>query len=132
MSHAPLVGAVLIAVGVTSVISLEPTPAADQSPAPTSEEPSIDIHKAKAVQDMGSVTCVGFGPNPKVSKFNLIAEVLAGGDVVIARRAVPAVRFVAVDAPAKRRFGALRGKIAIDTRFDESLPDEELTAWQGE
>jgi prevent-host-death family protein len=68
----------------------------------------------------------------KTNLSKLIAEVLAGGDVVIARGAVPAVRLVAVDAPRKRRFGALRGKIAIDARFDEALPDDELTAWQGE
>jgi len=68
----------------------------------------------------------------KTNLSKLIAEVLAGGDVVIARGAVPAVRLVAVDAPGKRRFGALRGKIAIDARFDEALPDDELTAWQGE
>lgn len=67
----------------------------------------------------------------KTNLSKLIAEVLAGGDVVIARGAVPAVRLVAVDAPGKRRFGALRGKIAIDARFDEALPDDELTAWQG-
>lgn len=68
----------------------------------------------------------------KTNLSKLIAEVLAGGDVVIARGAVPAVRLVAVDAPGRRRFGALRGKIAIDARFDEALPDDELTAWQGE
>ena len=67
----------------------------------------------------------------KTNLSKLIAEVLAGGDVVIARGAVPAVRLVAVDAPGRRRFGALRGKIAIDARFDEALPDDELTAWQG-
>lgn len=62
----------------------------------------------------------------------LIAEAIAGEEVVIARGAVPAVRLVPVDAPGKRRFGALRGRIAIDARFDEPLPHDDLAAWQGE
>jgi prevent-host-death family protein len=68
----------------------------------------------------------------KTNLSKLIAEVIAGGEVVIARGAVPAVRLVPVSAPGKRRFGALRGKIAIDARFDDPLPDDELAAWLGE
>jgi prevent-host-death family protein len=67
----------------------------------------------------------------KTTLSKLIAEALAGGEVVIARGAVPAVRLVPVDAPQKRRFGALRGRIAIDARFDEPLPEDELAAWDG-
>ncbi len=59
----------------------------------------------------------------------LIADALAGGEVVIARGSVPAVRLVPVAPRGKRRFGALKGKIAIDRRFDEPLPEEELAAW---
>lgn len=68
----------------------------------------------------------------KTNLSKLIAEAIAGGEVVIARGAVPVVRLVPVSVPAKRRFGALRGKIAIDARFDEPLPDDELKAWLGE
>jgi prevent-host-death family protein len=68
----------------------------------------------------------------KTNLSKLIAEVIAGGEVVIARGTVPAVRLVPVTAPGKRRFGALKGKIAIDARFNEPLPDDELEAWQGE
>ena len=57
------------------------------------------------------------------AKTNL-SKLIAGGEVVIARGAV--------NTPGKRRFGALRGKVAIDARFDEPLPDDELGAWQGE
>ncbi len=67
----------------------------------------------------------------KTNLSKLIAEVIAGGEVVIARGTVPAVRLVPVGQPGKRRFGALRGKIAIDSRFNEPLPDDELAAWQG-
>lgn len=68
----------------------------------------------------------------KTNLSKLIAEVMAGGEVVIARGKVPAVRLVPVNVPGKRHFGALRGKIAIDARFDDPLPDDELAAWQGE
>ena len=57
------------------------------------------------------------------------ADALAGMDVVIARGSVPAVRLVPVAPRGRRRFGALKGKIAIDKRFDEPLPDDELTGW---
>jgi prevent-host-death family protein len=67
----------------------------------------------------------------KTNLSKLIAEALAGGEVVIARGVVPVVRLVPVSVPGKRRFGALRGRIAIDARFNEPLPDDELEAWQG-
>ena len=59
----------------------------------------------------------------------LIAEALEGGDVVIARGKVPAVRLVPVTPLPLRRIGALKGRIAIDARFFEPLPAEELAAW---
>lgn len=65
----------------------------------------------------------------KTNLSRLIAEALAGGDVVIARGKVPAVRLVPVSQPGKRKFGAFKGKIAIDARFHESLPDDETEGW---
>jgi len=65
----------------------------------------------------------------KTNLSRLIAEALAGGDVVIARGSVPVVRLVPVEPQGRRRFGALRGRIAIDERFDEPLPSDELHAW---
>ena len=59
----------------------------------------------------------------------LIAAALEGGDVVIARGNVPAVRLVPVSPRGKRQFGRLKGKIAMDSRFDESLPEDELEGW---
>ena len=59
----------------------------------------------------------------------LIAATLEGDDVVIARGSVPVVRLVPVSPRGKRRFGALKGKIAVDARFDEPLPDDELGSW---
>ncbi len=65
----------------------------------------------------------------KTNLSKLIAEALAGGDVVIARGNVPAVRLVPVAPRGKRHFGALKGKIAVDARFDEPLPENELGEW---
>jgi antitoxin (DNA-binding transcriptional repressor) of toxin-antitoxin stability system len=48
---------------------------------------------------------------------------------VIARGSVPVVRLVPIEPRVNRCFGALRGKIAVDERFDEPLPDDELDAW---
>ena len=65
----------------------------------------------------------------KTNLSRLIAEALAGGDVVIARGNVPAVRLVPVEPKGRRQFGAFKGRIAIDDRFDAPLPDDELGGW---
>ena len=65
----------------------------------------------------------------KTNLSKLIADALAGGEVVIARGNVPVVRLVPVAPRGKRRFGALKDKIAIDSRFDEPLPEDELAGW---
>lgn len=46
--------------------------------------------------------------------------------LVIARGNMPVVRLVPVSPRGRRCFGALKGKIAMDTRFDEPLPEDEL------
>ncbi len=66
----------------------------------------------------------------KTNLSRLIADALAGGEVVIARGNVPVVRLVPVTPRGKRCFGALKGKIAMDARFDEPLPDDELDGWK--
>ena len=65
----------------------------------------------------------------KTNLSKLIAAALDGGDVVIARGKVPAVRLVPVTPRGKRSFGALQGKVGIDARFNEPLPAEELEGW---
>jgi prevent-host-death family protein len=63
----------------------------------------------------------------------LIEQVLAGEDVVITRNKEPVVRLVREAPPKKgKRIGLLKGKIAIDDRFFEPLPDDELAAWNGD
>jgi prevent-host-death family protein len=65
----------------------------------------------------------------KTNLSRLIADALAGDDVVIARGNVPAVRLVPVKPHGRRAFGALKGKITIDARFDEPLPLDEQDGW---
>jgi len=68
----------------------------------------------------------------KTNLSKLIASALEGEEVVIARGSVPAVRLVPVTPKGKRQPGALKGLIAIDDRFFEPLPDDELAVWNGE
>jgi prevent-host-death family protein len=65
----------------------------------------------------------------KTNLSRLIADALAGGEVVIARGNVPVVRLVPVHPRGQRTFGALKGQIAMDSRFHEPLPDDELSGW---
>ena len=62
----------------------------------------------------------------------LIADAEAGGEVVIARGDKPAVRLVPVAGKPSRTPGRLKGLVAIDERFFEPLPDDELRLWNGE
>ena len=65
----------------------------------------------------------------KTNLSRLIADALAGGDVVIARGSVPVVRLVPIEPHGRRVFGALKGRIALDACFDEPLPEDELGGW---
>ena len=65
---------------------------------------------------------------------SLVARAVQGEDIVIARGDEPLVRLVPIkDATSRRKeaFGAMRGQFAIDDRFFEPLPEEELAAWEG-
>ena len=65
----------------------------------------------------------------KTNLSRLIADALAGEDVVIARGSVPVVRLVPVEPQGRRSFGALKGKIALYANFNDPLPDDELNGW---
>lgn len=65
----------------------------------------------------------------KTNLSRLIADALAGSDVVIARGSVPVVRLVPVEPQGRRVFGALKGRITPDKTFNETLPDDELDGW---
>jgi len=62
----------------------------------------------------------------------LIAEVEAGEEVVIARGDKPVVKLTLVEQKPQRRFGSMKGKVEIGEAFFEALPGEELALWTGE
>ncbi|ENZ81903.1 MULTISPECIES: type II toxin-antitoxin system Phd/YefM family antitoxin [Caulobacter] len=73
----------------------------------------------------------------KTNLSRLLAEVEAGGEVIIARGDKPVARLVAEppthpETPRpKRVFGSMKGRIAMDDSFFDPLPEEELTLWEG-
>lgn len=74
----------------------------------------------------------------KTQLSKLIAAAIAGEEVVIARGSEPMVRLTPVESKAppprraRRRFGALKDKIAFSDSFFDPLPDDELALWNGE
>lgn len=62
----------------------------------------------------------------------LIADVLAGKEVVIARGKEPVAKLVALSEPKSKRIpGTLKGLINIGPEFFEPLPEDELRLWEG-
>jgi len=61
----------------------------------------------------------------------LLEEAMAGEDIVIAKAGTPKVRLVPIEEPPKRRLGFMTGISLPDAFFFDSLPDEELDAWEG-
>ena len=59
----------------------------------------------------------------------LLTRVEAGEEVVIARCGKPVAKLVCCGHFGKRQFGALKGRISIDDRFFDPLPETELAAW---
>ena len=68
----------------------------------------------------------------KTQLSRLLAQVEAGEEVIIARRGEQIARLVRCKPRGKRQFGAMRGKLVVDDRFFDPLPEEELRAWEGE
>ena len=67
----------------------------------------------------------------KTQLSKLIARAEAGEEVIIARGKKPVVRLSFLEnAPRRRLFGAMRGKVRIGPEFFEPLPEEELKAWE--
>jgi prevent-host-death family protein len=62
----------------------------------------------------------------------LLDRAVAGEEVVITRHGRPIARLVpAVQTPARRKLGALRGKIRIAEGFDAPLPADLLDLFEG-
>ncbi|MDE3256981.1 MAG: type II toxin-antitoxin system Phd/YefM family antitoxin [Gemmatimonadota bacterium] len=61
----------------------------------------------------------------------LLARVDAGEDVVITRHGKPVARVVPYGSHrGVRRFGSLKGRLMVDDRFFDPLPEAEMAAWQ--
>ncbi len=67
----------------------------------------------------------------KTNLSRLLALVEAGEEVIIARNGKPVARLVGVQKRGKRQFASMKGLIKLDDRFFDSLPEEELAAWEG-
>lgn len=67
----------------------------------------------------------------KTQLSRLLARVEAGEEVVIARRGEPVARLVVCNPRTKRQPDVLKGKFVIPESFLDSLPDDELSAWEG-
>ncbi len=68
----------------------------------------------------------------KTNLSQLVADAEAGEEVIIMRDDVPAVRLVPVSQRKPvRKFGALAGKVIVTSEFFETLPDAELSGWEG-
>lgn len=60
----------------------------------------------------------------------LLAQALAGDEVIIAKANKPLIRLVPLEPPMKKRvFGQHKGEVLVSDDFDEPLPDE---LWLGE
>ena len=73
----------------------------------------------------------------KTNLSRLVAEVEAGGEVVIARGKTPIVTLkpISVEAPKpKRQAGMWKGRegFGFSESFFDPLPDDELALWNGE
>lgn len=53
----------------------------------------------------------------------------AGEDVVIAKAGRPVARLIAVDSPAKRPLGFIKGHLPDE--FFEAMGEEDLAEWEG-
>ena len=70
--------------------------------------------------------CIGVSVARR-SLSRLLAEVEAGGEVVISRRGKPVARLVSAGSKARaKRLGLLKGQIVIPDDFDTPLSPESL------
>jgi len=67
----------------------------------------------------------------KTSLSQLLAQVEAGEEIVLARGKTPIAKLVPFPSRTKgRRFGALRGTVHVGMEFFEPLSEQELNRWE--
>lgn len=94
------------------------------SPRPRKETPAVHPATAAPGERIATVH------EAKTHLSRLLAEVEAGGTLVITRRGKPIVRMESVQR--RPRFGSLKGLVGFDESFFDPLPDDELAAWEGQ
>ncbi|MBM3608260.1 MAG: hypothetical protein FJX29_07380 [Alphaproteobacteria bacterium] len=69
----------------------------------------------------------------KTQLSRLIAQAGEGEEVIIARGNTPVALLAPLPKPepARRTFGAFKGRVSLDERFFEPLPDQALEDWEG-
>ena len=66
----------------------------------------------------------------KTQLSRLVARARRGEAVIIARGTKPVAKLVALDeTPARRKFGAMRGRARVTAAFFDPLPARERDAW---
>lgn len=68
----------------------------------------------------------------KTTLSQLVEQVEAGEDVVLARAGTPVARIVPLRRAEPRVLGRWRGRVRMADDFDAPLPDDEFAAWTGE
>ena len=69
--------------------------------------------------------------NAKTHLSSLIDQACAGEEIIIAKGKQPLVKLVPLQVGRKgRQFGAMHGRAAVGDAFFESLPEDELLAWE--
>jgi len=67
----------------------------------------------------------------KTNLSRLLQKAASGEEVIIARGSIPVARLVPIGAvKGQRRPGSLKGKLIVGPEFFESLPADELAAWE--
>ncbi len=65
----------------------------------------------------------------KTKLSQLLAEVEAGGEVIVARNGKPVAKLVPIPQKKRLRLGMWKGQIWMSPDFDAPLSPEELKAW---
>jgi prevent-host-death family protein len=61
----------------------------------------------------------------------LLEKVASGTEVIIAEEGKPLARISRIDERVGIRFGVLKGRVRMSENFDEPLPDEMLSEFEG-
>jgi prevent-host-death family protein len=67
----------------------------------------------------------------KTNLSRLLQKASAGEEVIISRGSVPVARLVPIgEIQGKRQPGSLKGRLVVGPEYFESLPGDELDAWE--